>query len=91
MARRHSKSYREALKQVDHSKGYSLAEAVGVLKKVPPAKFDETVELSIKLGVNPEAAGQAVRGTVGLPHGSGKKVRVAVFAKGEASRPFTES
>ena len=83
MARVRSKRYREALKQVERDKGYALNDAVSVIKKVPHVKFDETVELSIKLGVNPEAAGQAVRGTVRLPHGSGKKVRVAVFAKGE--------
>ncbi|MBI2870140.1 MAG: 50S ribosomal protein L1 [Candidatus Omnitrophica bacterium] len=80
------KRYQEALKCLEPGKVYSLQEAIATLKKYPKPKFDETVEISFKLGVNPEAPGQMVRGTVGLPHGSGKKVRVIVFAKGEVAR-----
>jgi len=71
---------------VDPKKHYRLGEAVELLKKLPKAKFDETVELDFKLGVDPKQSDQMVRGTVALPHGSGKKVRVAVFAKGPAAQ-----
>lgn len=66
---------------VDSKKTYSLPEAVGILKKAPKVKFDETVELSLKLGVDPKQSDQMVRGTVALPHGTGKSVRVAVFCR----------
>jgi large subunit ribosomal protein L1 len=72
-----------ALAEVDPSKGYDLREAVAIVKKTASAKFDETVELALKLGVDPRQADQMVRGTTSLPHGTGKKVRVLVFAKGE--------
>lgn len=74
-----SKRYRSALASADLAKDYSLAEAVEVLGKFPSAKFDETVELSIRLGVDPTQGDQMVRGTTPLPNGSGKKVRVLVF------------
>jgi large subunit ribosomal protein L1 len=74
-----SKRYRSAVKVADLSKSYNLAEAVEVLAKFPKAKFDETVELSIRLGVDPAQGDQMVRGTTPLPNGSGKKVRVIVF------------
>lgn len=74
-----SKRYRAALKVADLSKSYSLAEAAGVLAKFPAVKFDETVELSLRLAVDPAQGDQMIRGTVPLPHGSGKKVRVLVF------------
>lgn len=74
-----SKRYRAALKVADLSKSYSLAEAAGVLAKFPAVKFDETVELSFRLAVDPAQGDQMIRGTVPLPHGSGKKVRVLVF------------
>jgi large subunit ribosomal protein L1 len=75
----HSKRYRSALKVADLTKDYPLAEAVEVLAKFPKAKFDETVELSFRLGVDATAGEQMVRGTTPLPNGSGKKVRVLVF------------
>jgi large subunit ribosomal protein L1 len=78
----HSKRYREALKLVDRTKSYLLTEAVKLLKQMPRSKFDESVELAFKLGVDPKQSDQMVRGTVGLPHGSGKKVRILVFTKG---------
>jgi len=77
------KRIKEAVKLVDRNKKYRLSEAVEILKKFPKAKFDESVDLSIKLGVDPKHSDQMVRGTVALPHGSGKNVRILVFADGE--------
>ena len=70
----------------DREKEYSVEEAVGILKKLPGAKFDETVDMSLRLGVDPKHADQMVRGAIVLPHGIGKAVRVAVFAKGEKDK-----
>ncbi len=75
----HSKRYRSATSAADLTKEYSLKEAVDVLAKLPKTKFDETVELSFRLGVDPAQGDQMVRGTTPLPNGSGKKVRVLVF------------
>ena len=83
---KHGKRYNEAIKLVDRKKQYRLGEAVELLKKLPKTKFDETLELDFKLGVDPKQSDQMVRGTVALPHGSGKNVRVAVFAKGAAAQ-----
>ena len=80
-----SKRYKKALEVVDAKKAYALKEAVGVLAKFPKAKFNETVDLAFRLGVDPKQSDQMVRGTVPLPHGSGKLVRVLVFAKGNAA------
>lgn len=82
----HGKRYSEAAKRVEPRKEYKLAEAVSVLKGLPKPKFDETIDLAFKLGVDPKQSDQMVRGTVPLPHGSGKKVRVVVFAKGAAAQ-----
>ncbi len=76
-----SKRYRKALELVDGKKAYPLKNAVEILTKFPKAKFNETVELAFRLGVDPKQSDQMVRGTVPLPHGSGKTVRVLVFAK----------
>jgi large subunit ribosomal protein L1 len=84
-----SKRYKKALEQVDTAKVYPLKDAVGILAKFPKAKFNETVDLAFRLGVDPKHSDQMVRGTVPLPHGSGNVVRVLVFAKGagaEAAR-----
>ncbi len=78
----HGKRYRAATKLVDPKKEYRLGEAVTVLAQFPKAKFDESVDLAFRLGVDPKQSDQMVRGTVALPHGTGKKVRVVVFAKG---------
>lgn len=83
MAKRVSKRMTAALAEVDTTKQYELREAVTLVKKAATAKFDETVELALKLGVDPRQADQMVRGTSTLPHGTGKDVRVLVFAKGE--------
>ncbi len=81
----HGKKYRAAAAETDRSKNYTLEEAVQFIKAHPLAKFDETVELAFRLGVDPAKSDQAVRGTVALPHGTGKKVRVIVFADGAAA------
>lgn len=80
-----SKRYKKASEQVDNSRTYALKDAVGVLAKFPKAKFNETVDLAFRLGVDPKHSDQMVRGTVPLPHGSGKTVRVLVFAKSGAA------
>jgi large subunit ribosomal protein L1 len=80
-----SKRYRACADLVDAQKTYPLPEAVDLLKKLPPTKFDQTVTLSFKLGVDPRQSDQMVRGTCPLPHGSGKTVRVLVFAQGQAA------
>jgi large subunit ribosomal protein L1 len=76
-----SKRFKKALEVVDKQKSYSLKSAVEVLTKFPKAKFNETVDIAFRLGVDPKQSDQMVRGTVPLPHGSGKTVRVLVFAK----------
>jgi large subunit ribosomal protein L1 len=80
-----SKRYKKALEVVDATKAYTLKDAVGVLAKFPKAKFNETVDLAFRLGVDPKQSDQMVRGTVPLPNGSGKNVRVLVFAKSGAA------
>ena len=83
---KHGKKYLDSLKQIDAAKLYDPEEAVELIKKISKAKFDETIELSIRLGVDPRHADQQVRGTVVLPHGTGKKVRVLVFAKADKAK-----
>ncbi len=85
MARKLSKNMAKVRAQVE-DRPYSLADAVPLLKKVKYAKFDETVDLTLRLGVDPKHADQMVRGTVVLPHGLGKTKRVAVIASGERLR-----
>jgi large subunit ribosomal protein L1 len=85
MPKAQSKRFKKALEVVDAKKAYPLKEAVGVLAKFPKAKFNETIDLAFRLGVDPKQSDQMVRGTVPLPHGSGKTVRVLVFAKGAAA------
>ncbi len=80
------KRYEEAAKLVDSSKAYEAKEAMELLEKFPKAKFDETVELHVKLGVDSKHADQQVRGTVVLPNGTGKSLRVLVFAKGDKAK-----
>lgn len=82
---KHGKKYEDAAKRFDRSRQYPPAEALALVKSLAPAKFDETVEMSIRLGVDPRKADQVIRGTVALPAGTGKTVRVAVFAAGPAA------
>jgi large subunit ribosomal protein L1 len=86
-----SKRYRSCAELVDPAKIYSLPDAVEALKKLPPTKFDQTVTLSFRLGVDPRQSDQMVRGTCPLPHGSGKQVRVLVFAQGQAAEAAKEA
>jgi large subunit ribosomal protein L1 len=85
MPKNPSKRYKKALELVDAKNSYALKNAVEVLAKFPKAKFNETVEVAFKLGVDPKQSDQMVRGTVPLPHGSGKTVKVLVFAKNGAA------
>ncbi|HFE64994.1 MAG TPA: 50S ribosomal protein L1 [Caldithrix sp.] len=80
--KKRSKRYQEKVKLIENRE-YSLKEAVELIKKTASAKFDESVEIALRLGVDPRRAEQAVRGTVALPHGLGKEVRILVIAKGE--------
>jgi large subunit ribosomal protein L1 len=77
------KRYRESAAKIDSAREYPIEEAVEVLKSFPPTKFDETIEFSARLGVDPKHADQQVRGTVLLPHGTGKTIRVLVLTRGE--------
>src|SRR6186997_2404868 len=85
MQKKRSKRYRASAEKVDVKKSYPLAEAITVLKSLPAPKFDQTVTISVRLGVDPKQSDQMVRGTCPLPHGSGKTVRVLVFAEGKAA------
>jgi large subunit ribosomal protein L1 len=85
------KRYGQALGQVDRERTYTPHEALRLIKDLPQAKFDETVELNFRLGVDPRKADQMVRGTVALPHGTGKSVRVAAFAVGDKAREAHEA
>ena len=80
------KKYQESAKLVESSKLYDAKEAIEIIEKMPKAKFDETVELHVKLGVDSKHADQQVRGTVVLPHGTGKTLKVLVFAKGDKAK-----
>lgn len=86
-----SKRYQKRAKLVDREKKYSLADAVKILKSVEPAKYDETVSLNFQLGIRIDSGNENVRGTVSLPHGSGKSVRVICFCKGEGAKEAKEN
>jgi large subunit ribosomal protein L1 len=83
---KHGKKYLEAVKLLDQTRAYPPEEAIKLAKKMAHTKFDETVELHLRMGVDPRDATQQVRGVALLPHGLGKKVRILVFAQGEAAR-----
>jgi large subunit ribosomal protein L1 len=87
---KHGKKYEQAVKLLEEDRAYQPQEAVELLKRVAYANFDETVELHLKLGIDPRHADQQVRATASLPHGTGKQVRVVVFAEGEAARVARE-
>ena len=86
-----TKRFKAAEALVDRTKSYSIEEAMDIVAKSPAAKFDESVDVSLRLGVDPKHADQMVRGAIVLPHGIGKAVRVAVFAKGEKEREAREA
>ncbi len=88
---KHSRKYTEFREKIDRQRRYPVTEAVKLLKDNHFVKFDESVELAVRLGVNPKHADQMVRGTVALPHGTGKSVRVAVFAQGDKATEAKEA
>jgi large subunit ribosomal protein L1 len=88
---KHGKRYRANLEKVDREHAYAPAEAVRLVKEFEPAKFDETVEVHIRTGLNVRHADQQLRGTISLPHGLGKEMTVAVFAKGDKAREAEEA
>ncbi len=85
------KRYEDSLKSFDREASYAPADAMKILKQLPEAKFDETVEVALRLGVDPRKADQMVRGTVSLPKGTGRTVRVAAFAAGDKAREAREA
>lgn len=85
------KKYQEALKKIEPGRVYDVAEACALVKETGTARFDEAVELAVRLGVDPRHADQMVRGAVALPHGTGKTVRVVAFAKGDKAREASEA
>ena len=89
--KKNGKRYREIATLIDRSQLYSLDEGVQLLKQSAKAKFDETVDFAARLGVDPRHADQNIRGTVALPHGTGKQVRVVVFAQGDKAREAEEA
>ena len=91
MSSKPGKRYRQASETFDREQEYLPAEAIKILKSLPDAKFDETVEIAFRLGIDTRKNDQALRGTVALPHGSGKSVRVAVFAAGDKAREAREA
>jgi len=90
MAKR-GKRFKKAIEQIDGTKRYSLEDATKLVASGSGVKFDETVELAVRLGVDPRHADQNVRGTVALPHGTGRTIRIAVFAKGEKAKEAEEA
>lgn len=88
---KHSKRYIALLEKVDKNKLYTAEEAIRLVKELATAKFDETVEVAMKLGVDPRKADQMVRGTAILPHGTGKKVKVLVFTRGDEEKEAKEA
>lgn len=84
------KRYKKVLETIEKGKAYPLPEALNLVKKIAPAGFDESIDIDIGLGVDPKDSSQMVRGTVVLPHGRGKKIRVLVFAKGEKEKEAKE-
>ena len=88
--KRRGKGYNAALAKVDRTSRYPLEEGLRLVHETKRAKFDETVELAVRLGVDPRQADQNIRGTVVLPHGMGKAVRVAAFAKGEKEKAVAD-
>ena len=91
MSSRNGKKYKDAREKVDRDKFYPLDEALTMLKELSFTAFDESVDVAVRLGVNPRHADQMVRGSVLLPHGTGKETRVLVFAKGEKEKEATDA
>ncbi len=86
MARKRSRRFRKVLEMLDTRKTYALKEGIEALKSVPAPKFEETVDIAVRLGIDPKKTDQLVRGSVSLPKGSGKTVKIAVFAEGDKAK-----
>lgn len=86
-----SKRIREIAKKYDSMKVHSLSEAIDILKKCPPVKFDQSIDISLKMGVDPRRSDQHVRGTVSLPNGTGKTIKIVVFARGDKIKEALEA
>jgi len=88
---RNTKRFKQVAKEIDDDKVYDIVDAMETLKKCPPAKFDESVDIAIKMGLDPRKSDQVVRGTVPLPHGTGKKLVVAALVKGDKVKEATDA
>lgn len=88
---KHSKRYQSGLEKIDRKRQHTISEGVGILKSLPSAKFNETVDIAVKLGVDPKKSDQMVRGTVTLPYGTGKEVRVLVLCKAPKDKEALEA
>ena len=91
MSSTNGKRYTDSSRMFDRDQHYAPTDAIRILKEMPAAKFDESVEVAVRLGVDPRKADQMVRGTVSLPHGTGKEIRVAAFAQGDKAREAEEA
>jgi large subunit ribosomal protein L1 len=91
MVRRHSKRFEKAATMVDATRRYSPLDAVTLLKQLPKVKFEETIDVAVRLGVDPKKTDQLVRGSVSLPKGTGKTIRIAVFAEGDKAKEAQEA
>jgi len=91
MASKHSRRFTEAAGRVDRMEARAVREAIELIKELPATKFDQTLEFAARLGVDPRKAEENVRGTITLPHGTGRDIRVAAFAKGEHATAATEA
>lgn len=91
MTKKHGKKFQEAAKKVDRTRLYTPEEAIQLLKETSFTKFDSTIEVHMRLGIDPRQADQTIRTTVALPHGTGKTVRVLVFAQGDAAQAATDA
>ena len=91
MSKRHSRRFREGKQRVDRSKRYELNEGVALLQSLPKVKFEESVEIAVRLGIDPKKTDQLVRGSVSLPKGTGKSVKIAVFAEGDKAKEAEEA
>ncbi|GAB4147516.1 MAG: 50S ribosomal protein L1 [Planctomycetota bacterium] len=91
MARRHSRRFGKAFAKVDRSKRYDLLEGISLIKSLPGPKFDESVDVAVRIGIDAKKTDQLVRGSVSLPKGTGKKIRIAVFAEGDRAKEAQEA
>jgi len=91
MARKHSRRFRKAFEAIDRSKQYEIEEGLSLIKSLPAVKFDQSIDIAVRLGIDPKKTDQLVRGSVSLPKGTGKSVRIAVFAEGAKAKEAEEA